>query len=213
MPLKLMNLGLPKSGTTTLGQALTAAGLRVADWKVRAGQSTVRGYVGRLMYDGWFSTGDPWQHLSDFDAATECSIVRDGLNLWPQTDWGLISALRHRHPGIRFVLTVRPAARISDSMGRWSNLGRRRLPDAAVPGLPEGYGATDAQRIRWIEGHHAFCRQVFAGADDFLELPVEAPDARDRLAGFLGIDLPWWGVANANTRRAATGDDDRDDDA
>ncbi len=198
-----MNLGLPKSGTTTLGQALSAAGLRVADWKLRAGQSTVRGYVGRLMYDGWFATGDPWRHLGDFDAATECSIVRDGLNLWPQTDWGLISALRDRHPGMRFLLTVRPAARISDSMGRWSNLGRRRLPDAAVPGLPEGYGATDDQRIRWIEGHHAFCRQVFAGSDDFLELPMEAPDARDRLAAFLGIDLPWWGVANANTRRVA----------
>ena len=203
MPPRVLNLGLPKSGTTTLGQALTAAGLRVADWKVRAGQSAVRGYVGKLMYDGWFASGDPWQHLGDFDAVTECSIVRDGLNLWPQTDWGLISALRGRNPGMRFVLTVRPAARISDSMGRWSNLGRRRLPDSAVPGLPEGFGATDAQRIRWIEGHHAFCRQVFAGADDFLELPVEAPDARDRLAGFLGMDLPWWGVANTNLRRAA----------
>ncbi|MCU0908051.1 MAG: sulfotransferase family protein, partial [Rhodobacteraceae bacterium] len=57
--------------------------------------------------------------------------------------------------------------------------------------------------VRWIDGHHAFCRQVFAGAEDFLDLPMDAPDARDRLAGFLGIDLPWWGVANANTRHPA----------
>jgi hypothetical protein len=198
-----MNLGLPKSGTTTLGQALTAAGLRVADWKLRAGQSDRRGYVGKLMYDGWFGAGDPWQHLGDFDAVAEASVLRWELNHWPQMDWGLIAALRDRHPGIRFVLTRRPSYAIADSMARWSNLARRRLPPAAVPGLPPGHGDSAADLVRWIDGHHAFCRQVFAGAEDFLDLPMDAPDARDRLAGFLGIDLPWWGVANANTRHPA----------
>jgi len=200
MSLKVVNLGLPKSGTTTLGEALKQAGLRVADWKIRPGQPGPRGFVGKLMYQGYFETGDPLALMPDFDAYTEIDIVRNGLNLWPQTDWGLISAIREHHPGARFLLTVRDPAKLSDSMQRWSNLGSFRLPNSAVPGLPEGYGGTDAERIRWIEGHFKFCRQVFAGADDFLEYGVTDPAAPKRIGAFLGIELPWWGIANANPR-------------
>lgn len=197
----IVNLGLSKSGTTTLGEALKRAGLSVADWRIRPGQEGPRGaFVGKLMYEGYFADGDPLSLMPGFEAFTELSIVRNGLNLWPQTDWGVISAIRRLHPGARFVLTWREPARISDSMRRWSNLGNHRLPANAIPGLPEGYGATDEHRIRWIEGHFSFCRQVFAGADDFLEYDVEDPEAPQKIGGFLGLDLPWWGIANANTQ-------------
>ncbi len=203
--LRVINLGLPKSGTTSLGEALRRAGLNVADWRIRRGQSRgdrlKRAFVGRLMYRGYFETGDPLALMEEFDAFTEIDIVRDGLNLWPQTDWGLLSAIRAHHPGARFILTMREPWAHSDSMARWSNLGRHRLPRAAVPGLPEGWGATDAERVRWIEGHVAFCKQVFAGADDFLAYDIADPDAQARVSAFLGIDLPWWGVANRNENR------------
>jgi hypothetical protein len=205
--LKVINLGLPKSGTTTLGEALRRAGLHVADWRIRAGQSPGdslrRQFVGRLMYDGYFQTGDPLALMPGFDAFTEIDIVRNGLNLWPQCDWGLLDAIRRHHPGARFILTHRDPVALSDSMGRWSNLGRTRLPQNAIPGLPQGYGATDAERIRWIEGHYAFCRRVFAGDPGFLEYDILDPDAPTKIGAFLGVDLPWWGKANENTRRMA----------
>lgn len=204
-PLKVINLGLPKSGTTTLGQALKHAGLKVADWRIRRGQSKddqlARAFVGRQMYKAYFETGDPLSTMSEFDAFTEIDVVREGLNLWPQCDWGLLAAIRAHHPGAKFILTHRDPVKLSDSMGRWSNLGRTRLPNNAIPGLPEGFGKTDAERIRWIEGHFAFCRQVFAGADDFIEYDIEDDSARDRLSEFLGLELPWWGVANVNQNR------------
>lgn len=207
MNLKVINLGLPKSGTTTLGEALKRAGLKVADWRIRQGQTEdktiLRAFVGKLMYDGYFGSGDPLERMAGFDAFTEIDIVRNGLNLWPQTDWGLLAAIRDHHPGARFILTHRDAAALSGSMGRWSNLGRTRLPQAAIPGLPEGFGATDAQRIRWIEGHYAFCRHVFAGAEDFLEYDIADDAAPAKIGAFLGIDLPWWGKANENTRSPA----------
>ncbi len=200
--LRVINLGLPKSGTTTLAEALRRAGLSVADWRIRKGQSRgdrlKRAFVGRLMYRGYFETGDPLALMEEFDAFTEIDIVRDGLNLWPQTDWGLLSAIRAHHPGARFILTRRDPTAHSDSMARWSNLGRTRLPQNAIPGLPEGWGKTDAERIRWIEGHIRFCRQVFGKSDDFLEYDIEDPDARAKVSAFLGVELPWWGVANAN---------------
>lgn len=202
--LRVVNLGLPKSGTTTLAVALASAGLNVADWRIRPGQSRGDGlageFVGRLMYLGHYETGDPLALMDEFDAFTEVSVIREGFNLWPQTDWGLIAAIRARHPGTRFVCSMRPAADIADSMGRWSNLGSQRLPRAAIPGLPEGRGGTDAERIRWIEGHHAFLGQVFAGAPDFLAYDTTSPEAPARLSAFLGLELPWWGRANENTR-------------
>lgn len=196
--LRVVNLGLPKSGTTTLGEALKQAGMKVADWKIRPGQSETRGFVGKLMYDGWFTSGDPLQHLSDFNAFTEIDVVREGKNFWPQCDWALLSAIRGLYPGAKFILTHRDPAKHADSMRRWSNLGTRRLPQNAIPGLPEGFGAKPGELERWIEGHTAFCRQVFAGSPDFLEYDIEDSDAKERIEAFLGIDLPWWGKANAN---------------
>lgn len=203
--LRVINLGLPKSGTTSLGEALRHAGLKVADWRIRAGQSDgdtlKRAFVGKLMYRAYFKTGDPLALMGEFDAFTEIDIVRDGLNLWPQTDWGLLAAIRAQHSGAKFILTHRDPAKHSNSMARWSNLGRTRLPNNAIPGLPEGWGGSDAERIRWIEGHTAFCRQVFGKSKDYLEYDIEDDDARDKVAGFLDLDLPWWGVANANENR------------
>lgn len=197
--LRVINLGLPKSGTTTLGEALKRAGMHVADWKIRPGQSEhMRGFVGKLMYHGYYSTGDPLHYLFEFNAFTEIEVVREGKNLWPQTDWALLAAIRSHYPGAKFILSHRDPVKHADSMRRWSNLGRTRLPGNAIPGLPEGFGAEPGELERWIEGHTAFCRQVFTGAKDFLEYDIADPEAQTRIETFLGIELPWWGRANVN---------------
>ena len=198
--LRVVNLGLPKSGTTTLGVALTRAGLRVADWRIRKPQTDdpelVGKFVGKLLYDGYFATGDPLHHMDAFDAFTEIDLASHGHCLWPQCDWGLIDAIRRHHPGARFLLSYRDPGELVDSMMRWSNLGRRRLPQHNVPGLPTGYGRTEAELIRWIEGHYAFCRRVFAGSGDFLEYRIADPDAPARIGAFIDRALPWWGKSN-----------------
>lgn len=197
--LKIVNLGLPKSGTTTLGEALKRAGVRVADWKIRPGQSDkMRGFVGVLMYKGFYKSGDPLQMLQDFDAFTEIEVVREGKNLWPQTDWALLAAIKAHHPGTKFILSWRDPVKHADSMRRWSNLGTRRLPMNAVPGLPAGFGAKPGELERWIEGHRSFCERVFAGDKDFLLYDIEDKAAKGRIEAFLGVDLPWWGKANEN---------------
>ena len=198
----ILNLGLPKSGTTTLAQALDSAGLVCADHKVRRTQATARVAAGtpvaQALYDGYFHDGDPLARLGQFDALTEISILRPNLSLWPQTDFGLLQTIRDLHPDARFILTHRPAEDIAGSMIRWRNLGTQRMPNGHIPGLPAGYGTGPLDLVRFIEGHHAFVHHVFAGDPAFLSLPVGATDARDRLERFLGRPVPWWGRANAN---------------
>jgi len=102
MSLRVVNLGLPKTGTTTLARALRRSGMRVADHRIRAKQTdTIElhgAYVADLLYAGYFKTGDPAAYLTGFDAISEMSVLREGRSLWPQMDFALIDAIRQHHP-------------------------------------------------------------------------------------------------------------------
>lgn len=62
---RIVNLGLPKTGTTTLTDALRHAGLKVADWRIRKGQSNspeiTGAHLGRIIYADYFASGDRWR--------------------------------------------------------------------------------------------------------------------------------------------------------
>jgi len=203
MTLVVVNLGLPKSGTTTLAKALRLSGLAVADHRIRGRNTTslpkMKGaFVADLLYRGYFETGDPAEFMPDIMAISEMSMLRGKTSLWPQCDFSLVAALKAHHPGVKFLASRRDAFAMSQSMLAWSNLGSTRLPDSAVPGLPPGYGDTSKERMQWIEGHYAGLRQLFRDDPEFLEFDVADPGARAKIAAFLGRDLPWWGKLNAN---------------
>lgn len=202
--IRIINLGLPKTGTTTLAHALKLTGLKVADFRIRRRQTTDTGlhgaYVARRFYEGYFNTGDPLAGLEEFDAFTEISSLRAGQSLWPQMDWGLITAIRAHHPGVRFLASWRAPRALSDSMLRWSNLGTERLPGHDIPGLPRGFGATTAERIRWIEGHYATLDALFQGDPAYLRYDLADPEAPARIGAHIGRKLTWWGRANRNPK-------------
>lgn len=204
--LKVINLGLPKTGTTTLTRALRRAGLRTVDWRIRKRQTRdpelSRKHLGTILYRDYFDTGDPLHRLAEFDAFNELSHAGLKHSLWPQTDWGLLDAIQTHHPGVRFTLNMRDPAETANSIMRWTNLGTLRLPVTNVPGLPKGFGATEAELARWVEGHYRFCERLFAGASNFLAFDIADANAPEKIGAFLGLDLPWWGVANAGASEA-----------
>ena len=201
--LRVVNLALPKTGTTTLTDALRHAGLTVADWRIRPGQSKrkdiLRMHLGKILYGDYFATGDPLARLGEFDVINEMSAVRDDRSLWPQTDWGVLNAIQTLHPEVKFILTTRDTKKTADSVMRWNNLGKRRLPAADVPGLPRGFGRSQEELARWMSAHYAFCRHMFKGQSNFMEYDIEDADAPDKIGAYLGIDLPWWGHSNVGT--------------
>ena len=208
--LRVVNLGLPKSGTTTLAHALRLTGMTVADYRIRRRQTedtTLHGaYVARLFYRGYFHSGDPLDGLDHFDAFTEISSLREGQSLWPQMDWGLIDALRRHHPGLRFLASWRDPHAMSDSMLRWSDLGTQRLPQGHIPGLPRGYGQTTAERVRWIEAHYDHLRVLFRDDPRFLIYDVADPEAAQKIGAHIGRVLPWWGRANRGKHKTDSTD-------
>ena len=205
--LKVVNLGLPKTGTTTLARALKIAGYRVADHRIRPRQTDnpdlADAFVADVLYRGYFLTGDPGSEFGDFTALTELSCLRKGKSLWPQMDFALIDAIRRHHPDVRFLASRRDSWDVSQSMLAWSDLGIDRLPASDIPGLPEGYGETSKERVQWIDGHYAHLNVLFAGDPAFLEFDVSDAGAQRTVGAHLGIDLTWWGHANANARNRA----------
>ncbi|NIZ14209.1 sulfotransferase [Phaeobacter sp. HF9A] len=200
MSVQVINLGLPKSGTTTLHHALKAAGYRVADHRIKTAdaEDKERCFVGTLMYDGLYRHGDPLALLRDYDALAEVSFIHGGQSIWPQGDHAMLLALRRLHPKLRFVATRRDTEELADSIMRWNNLGTGRLPRAQVPGMPKGYGHGIDEQMIWIDGHYEALAHWFRDDPLYLELDVAAPDAQQRLADFLGRPMPWWGRANVN---------------
>ena len=202
----IISLSLPKSGTTTLAHALRHAGLKVADWKIRRGQTKDENLQGQLLapilYEDYFETGDPLRRLGAFQAFTEMNAINNTMSFWPQTDSGLITAIERHHPKAKFLLSVREPHRVAQSMLGWNSLGRRRLPENDVPGLPR-FGTDVRHLTRWIESHYAFCARCFRGTPNFLAYRLEDPQAREKISVFLGLDLPWRGRVNANPKQAA----------
>ncbi|MFW8592663.1 sulfotransferase [Cribrihabitans neustonicus] len=202
MSLKVVNLGLPKSGTTTLGKALRRAGFRVADHRLRAEEEDRPGkrriFVGSRLYKGLYERGDPMAYLQGYDALSEISFLHGKHSVWPQFDFALLHALKTLYPEVKFVASRRDTEAHARSIMGWNNLGTTRLPASTVPGMPIGYGKSADEQMIWIDGHYTALAQWFRGSDDYLELDVAAEDAQGRLAAFLGCELPWWGRANVS---------------
>ncbi|MEP3055058.1 sulfotransferase [Ascidiaceihabitans sp.] len=208
MSLSVVNLGLPKTGTTTLARALRRAGMHVADHRIKPKQTNNRAihhqFVAELLYRGYYESGNPAALLYGFDAVAEMSTLSEGKSIWPQMDFGLIEALRETNPGVKFVASNRDSWDVSQSMLAWSNLGTVRLPESNIPGLPKGYGETSKERVQWIDAHYATLRAYFNDDDDFLEYEVTDPNVTDLLSGFVGVPITWWGRANANPENLNT---------
>lgn len=208
MTLQVVNLGLPKSGTTTLAHALTKAGYIVADHRLRDKEEDTPGkrriFVANLLYRGLYEHDDPMALLHGYTAISEMSFIHGKFSVWPQCDFILLRALKKRYPALKFIATRRDAASHSKSIMAWNNLGTARLPNSPVPGLPIGYGKTEDQQVRWIDGHYEALNHWFRDDPDYLELNVADDAAQEKVATFLGRDLPWWGMANVNKTAKAS---------
>lgn len=187
--MKLLVVGFPKSGTTTITRALEASGLKTAHWQDEAGR-----YFGALIYHAIHNGLEPFAHLSGYDAVAQADVClpRQGINYWPNLDFAVLRAIRRAHPECLFVLNYRRPEAIAQSICKWPGM-QQRFTYAEIPGLPRGYGAKPRQLVTWIENHFDACRTYFANDDRFVEIDIESADAPDLLGSKLGLPIRDWG--------------------
>lgn len=192
MPLKLFVVGFPKSGTSTLQNALTRSGLKSAHWS-----DPVAGYVGPSMYKRYFRGEDPMTDFADFDAVTQADVTINGSNYWPQLDFSMLRAIQRYHPDCLFTLNYRAPEETAASMIKWADYGER-LRSNDIPGLPKRYGRNAKELATWIGAHHEALRHFFRDSDHFFEYDIADPKAPELLGDRLGIPIKWWGQSNVN---------------
>lgn len=195
---KIIIVGFPKSGTSTLQKAFAKSGITSAHWK-HGGK-----VVGKMVYDGWFDEGDPFFHFDGVDAITQmdfCNSPNPGDTLqsyWPNLDISLLIAIREMYPNCKFILNYRSPDATVSSMSRWHNL-QQRITQSDCTGLPKGRGSLE-EIERWVTTHINAIRHVFQNDENFLDLDIASSDARTKLEAFLDQNLSWWGVANKNKK-------------
>jgi len=193
--MKLMVIGFPKSGTTSLTEALTASGFRSAHWRTHSGQ-----FVGALIYEAIYRGLDPFALLKPYDSITQADVCLPSLqlNLWPNLDFAVLSAIRRAHPNCLFLLNYRRPDAIADGIMKWDDL-QQRIAASDVPGLPRGVGGKRNHLITWVENHFDACRRLLAGDARFAEIDIESADAPLRLGEALEIEVQGWGDHKATT--------------
>ena len=194
--MKALVIGFPKSGTSTIHEACTASGLTSAHWRIPAG------YCGQLIYQSHMRGQDPLADFEGFDVIAQADVCdpKRGINFWPNLDISLLLNIRRHHPECAFILNVRDPRKLVASISRWRDL-RKRLTQADIIGLPQGYGDEDVHLINWICSHYAACRHAFGRDSRFIEIDIEDASAQQRLSAALDTELTWWGIANQNVSR------------
>lgn len=167
---RIFCIGLNKTATTSLHDALTMLGFRSLHW----GGPPVRALV-----ESAIEEGRPL--LEDLDPTLDAFSDIEALSLNFDT-------LDRQYPGSRFILTVRPLDDWVDSRRRHVESNQRKARTGEYQG---NWLEIDEPAWRGLWNVHVDrARAHFAGRDDFLEVDLTADPTWDRLCGFLGVAVP-----------------------
>jgi glycosyltransferase involved in cell wall biosynthesis len=167
---RIFGIGLNKTATTSLHEALTMLGFESLHW----GGPAVRRIV-EISLDA----GEPLLSRIDprFDAFSDILILSQNYE-----------RLAREYPGSRFILTVRSLDEWIESRRRHVETNRRRRETGDYSG---NFLTIDEEvwRQEW-KRHVEQARAYFDGRDDFLEIDLSACSGWEPLCRFLGVDEP-----------------------
>jgi hypothetical protein len=172
---KIFCIGLNKTGTISLHQALTTLGFSSLHW----GGAASRQAVERAIRED----KPLLEYLGDYDAYSD--IQRLSVNF---------DVLDEQYPGSRFILTTRPIDEWIDSRRRHVLRNRERKEQGAYEGTFLEI-ETDRWRDQFLE-HHDRIESYFRGRDDLLVMHVTQGEGYEVLCPFLGVPtrsevFPW----------------------
>lgn len=169
---KVFGLGFQKTGTSSLGQALSILGYKVCGYLPFNDLRT-------------YEKQDVWDIVKA--RADELSEQHDAFE---DTPWPLLyEEMDRKHPGSKFILVTRETEgwikSVVKDFGPWPNAIHKHI--YGVP-YPKGY-----EEI-WIERYQRHNEEVlnyFSGRPNFVHLRLDSGEVNwENLCGFLGCDVP-----------------------
>eukprot|EP00405_Crypthecodinium_cohnii_P007249 CAMPEP_0206424328 /NCGR_PEP_ID=MMETSP0324_2-20121206/3168_1 /ASSEMBLY_ACC=CAM_ASM_000836 /TAXON_ID=2866 /ORGANISM="Crypthecodinium cohnii, Strain Seligo" /LENGTH=264 /DNA_ID=CAMNT_0053888973 /DNA_START=15 /DNA_END=809 /DNA_ORIENTATION=- len=207
---KVMVLGMPKAGTTSLHEAFKSAGYNSVHWALPAGDGldtdvedikmlqTQEGIEERLVARMvWRAANEglpPFAYLpEDVEAVAEMNgmVFDDEVGAWgyfPQMS--LLETIFETYPNAAYILNLRNMTKWVNSVNKYLRI-RERMAKSDLHKLPRGAGYDDGELLVWVENHH---RRVIEEAQRrgvrFLIFDIEKHGAKE-LSEFLGRSVSW----------------------
>ncbi len=164
----MFGIGLNKTGTISLHEALTTLGYRSLHW----GGPSVRQVVEQALADGRPLV----EAFPDHDAFSDIWCLSENFVL-----------LDEQYPGSRFVLTTRDLSSWLTSRERHVERNRQRKLEGTYSGT---FLEVDVET--WTREYHDHHRKVadhFAGRGDLLVMDITSGDGYEVLCPFLGVEV------------------------
>ena len=168
--MKVFGIGLNKTGTISLHEALETLGFRSLHW----GGPSVRSEIERAM-----SEGRPMvEFLDDYDAFSDITLLSENFE-----------ALDRQYPGSKFILTTR-------DLPGWLESRRRHVEQniaQRAQGRYDGIFLTvdyDEWTDRFREHHTRVLEHFASRPDDLLVMNIVDGDGYEKLCPFLGRPTP-----------------------
>ena len=178
--MKVFCIGLNKTGTRSLHEALQILGLRSAHWGGSDPENAVeRGLEIRLAVEQALLDGRPLlEDLEDADAYSDILALSTNFDV-----------LDRQYPGSKFILTIRDIDQWVDSRRRHVELNVLRRARGEYSGT---FLTVDLEGWRAeMEAHDVRVRAYFAGrASDLLVMDISRGDGWELLCPFLGRPRP-----------------------
>jgi hypothetical protein len=192
---RVVVVGLPKAGTSSIDFSLSSAGYVTCHQRYR------NNIIGHSIQQCVNLGLPPFSRiekliLDDIKdeqikvAYTQMDFcLRTGANVWPQLDY--LEDICKFYPEAFYILNYRDAQAHISSIDGWFDL-RKKLTNHNIKGLPSGKGSKDVELLDWIEYTHKETSSLFLNKFyNFLSLKIDEPDAGNRLSDFLQEEIVW----------------------
>mmetsp|Transcript_24434 Transcript_24434/g.37383 ORF Transcript_24434/g.37383 Transcript_24434/m.37383 type:complete len:309 (-) Transcript_24434:275-1201(-) len=214
MKLPIINLGMPKMGSTSLQSYLECGGYESVHWL--CGGRYCGDCIEEAIQAGLppFSSQDPKCKINNIDAYTQ--IDRGPENL---VQVNYLHEIMAGVPSATFVLTFRNMTKWYMSMSNWwtdskevpfnstkDNTMRGRFEVANITGLPVGVGRNVS------EFSHFYCEYVkrvreevakYPGRHELIEIDIEDPTVGRQMEEAFGVNRTCWGHSNTGNHNDA----------
>jgi hypothetical protein len=222
----ILNVGLPKCGSTTLTDFFTCAGMKTS--QAFTDRDTNIGLCMRSAFESGkriIASCDTWVNINeargsknikttldhDVEAIMQMDVVRSPTEcVFPQISY--LDQIHEEHPNATFILNFHPVQHWLKSMVNWSRNGERmqeRLTECDLPGLPKGVGKSAEELKRWLCGHVNNMRNFVAEhpSHALIELDLYDNDRNAKLmAGLFRAKESCWGHSNLSKKGTTRND-------
>jgi hypothetical protein len=211
----IINVGMPKCGSSTLEHFFHCAGMKTSHWSTkRHGPIGVcmrdaikRGLPPIKSCDSWYR-GRGKAFNESFDSGVEALLQIDTENNEAECVFPQMSYLEELHaeaPNATYILNFRPVMDWVSSLIRCEGMGKAmylRLQNCNLPDFPKGKGNTTAELKDWLCGHVRNIRNFVAEHPSYslIELNLYETRNADIMSTLFHTDPSCWVHANKNTK-------------